>query len=456
VARLFSDKLSAHSAHQLDGARSAPLRATELAIEAPLPRGRWFWTVTSHGRGVDAADTVWQFATRSGRVERNRSWASRSDFDNDGFDDVLIEGSRDRRPTFWLLFGARTLEETRLRRIASPPGWEWRWSAARYSGVARVGDLDGDGSAELALIVQRSPPSHQLDASQRQPSESGYAVLYSRQDYDPRGATMFLHGHHDLLGGIAPAGDADGDGYGDIVVSDFDAPQVARVCFGGRAGLDLQRCLPLSLPDDPPLLRFVGIGDADGDGADEFVVESSRGPSFSTVRVRRDAAVFDVSPFARFEQAQSVALSGALDPLGNGAPELAIFSGTSRVVYLVSPDTGVQRAPIVASSSYHEAFSVVSARGESAADELVELRYSGSETRDVVTLSPTRGATTIGRVDGTSVVFADLDGDDQLELLSTVGAPEPCAIYVYDGRALQRRRVIEARAAGEHCWLGDS
>lgn len=118
-------------------------------------------------------------------------------------------------------------------------------------------DLDGDGYTDLAttqswrLLVYSGGPSGVPD----RPA----LALGPRSDPPVPGDTTFV--------GPADLGDVNGDGYVDLAATDYLGAR-ALVLLGGAAGVSLDRTLALesSTHDISTIPSLIGLGDIDGDG----------------------------------------------------------------------------------------------------------------------------------------------------------------------------------------------
>lgn len=187
----------------------------------------------------------------SGRVERN-SWRPATD---------LAPG--------WWFWSARPVVGSAVAGRASPV-WQFRvprrdrgrdtssWSASDFDG-------DGRGDAVVSAVVPASSSVFLYDFSTIEPTVR--TLLAS--------AAASEQGH-----AISPAGDIDGDGYGDLLVGarleserGLERGRV-RVFFGGARGLDAARSV--SIDGDADGDRFGAavdaVGDLDRDGYGDFVV----------------------------------------------------------------------------------------------------------------------------------------------------------------------------------------
>ncbi|MFO0627967.1 MAG: integrin alpha [Polyangiales bacterium] len=259
--------------------------------------------------------------------------AGLGDVDGDGFGDIAVGRPSyfaDRDGTVFVYSGAAD----GLR------GWDGlgrpvhsaalRGASTRDNGYGRalagVGDLDGDGYADLVVgapprgtvtpgevCVHRGGPSGLSATPRRIPAPQGLPATF--------GYT------------VAGAGDLNGDGYADFAVSGGTRadPQVF-VFYGGPSG-------PRTTPDAvlrPPeaALNFggavVGVGDIDRDGWADLAVGAATGTTPGRVYIYRGGASgVDVSaPYALRNAEASVhfgiALGGRGDVDGDGVADLVV------------------------------------------------------------------------------------------------------------------------------------
>jgi hypothetical protein len=231
-----------------------------------------------------------------------------SDVDGDGFSDFAIgewsaisgNGAPTEAYVHLYLGGAKTgaadWNGTTAPRRIDLVGPELSTNFADEYGttVALVGDVNGDGFGDLVAGAPYSGSSY------------GAAYLYlgdaapSASDWNgataPRRIDLFGLGPFDELGStVAPAGDVDGDGYGDFLVGAIDTgvglPNygAARLYRGGPSssatdwnGASAPRRVDLSSPDGQYALFSSALysgGDVNGDGLADFAVgDGPQGP----------------------------------------------------------------------------------------------------------------------------------------------------------------------------------
>lgn len=427
--------------------------ATQISMDAPLEPGRWFWTVTAHGAHAsrNARNTVWQLVARPGEIERNRSWGSRPDFDNDGFDDVLLWSSDSHGAEVHLVFGGPSLGALRRRSIEAPPEWRLGRHTPGLREVRHLQDVDGDGRSEILLPVGRMDPTGPFEDARAEPFSWAFAVLHSSDDFAPSEAVIFPVQSSEAFSSVSAVGDLDGDGFGDVVVYDeWDATRL-RACFGARTGLDPRRCTWVSLSDVTVAGNFIGSGDSDGDGADEFLFTSAGHALFEGRARLGDRASIEARPLVRFEPDQRVArAAGLIDASGRGAPELVAFERGNGSVHLAPLVVGLRSSELSA-PRWTGSCQVVDGRDGAAGDELFcafpATRNEGSVRR----VLPHDAAT--HRTDARVGSFFDLDGDSRPELVVPANDAERCALRVYDGRTFDLRTTIAVSEARSTCEL---
>lgn len=180
-----------------------------------------------------------------------------------------------------------------------------------------LADLDGDGVAEL-LGAEAAASAGLL--VQGFTAQGGFAVRQrARFDEDGRGHALALR-----------AGDLDGDGRPDLVVSEALEQGGGRLVVlraDGRGGLRRGLATPT-----PTALRDFGIADLDGDGAMDVIAISDREPWDIALLFGAGDGTFDSARNLPSEQAQALVLDE--DKAGDRIPDvMLVVSGA-----FVGPD----------------------------------------------------------------------------------------------------------------------
>lgn len=218
------------------------------------------------------------------RVTSALELGAAGDFNGDGIDDLLVRTLSDLS----IVFGGVDLTDF----STDVPAGDWGVRIdddvnGLFNAVRAVGDVDGDGRDDLAL----DDPFHDLVNG----GEGRAIVVFGRAEpgevsiteLEASGGAYSVTARADahLVGQrVAPAGDVDGDGLADWLLSGHLATdEVAWLIFGTgvRADIDLDVLgnggFELMLGDDAAgdpfgVWSMSTIGDYDGDGLDDFAV----------------------------------------------------------------------------------------------------------------------------------------------------------------------------------------
>lgn len=244
--------------------------SAEVAPAQDLPAGTVFWRVRSGARTT----ATWSFTVPAHARSSGPSADAGTDVDGDGHaDTVIIDGDAAK-----LHAGSPSGLVPRGTILVAPPG-----SADRAQLFASpVGDVDGDGLADWGVTVFADKPAGVFVYSGG-PGGLSHPVALAQ----PRGAAR------EMVDFLAAAGDVDGDGYGDVLVSTSgdDDPSFVRVAVhhGGPGGVSrdprTQLALVNATSESWPRQVVFGApaGDVNGDGFADVLVVAPDG----TVRLHR-------------------------------------------------------------------------------------------------------------------------------------------------------------------------
>ncbi|MCC7542591.1 MAG: VCBS repeat-containing protein [Deltaproteobacteria bacterium] len=295
-------------------ARSFVATSTTVAIEPPLPAGRWFWRAHTPG----ATTPWWPFTVADGPTRRG---IPQVDLDGDGYADVVV-GAPEMAAAYVFHGGCGG---------PSAPYDERLSGSGYYFGfrLDAAGDVDGDGVLDLLA------------------GGRGATRVFAGQ---PCGMTELLAAIEgptpDQSAELAGIGDVDGDGYDDFVtatspISGGDVEYVCdvRVYYGGASAVGA-RSLTLSVEDSDPWCYdpwAVAAADADltMDGLPDIVVAR---PDLGVVEVYEGSTAATGLPFRLIEGEPGAELglatnAGDLDC--DGAFDLAISQLDPRRVRIV-------------------------------------------------------------------------------------------------------------------------
>ncbi|MVO88026.1 integrin alpha pat-2 [Streptomyces sp. p1417] len=192
-----------------------------------------------------------------GEPAANTEWgiqASHGDLDGDGYDDLLISDSR----SMIVLWGGK---DGLSGGSEVPSGEGTEQSPAVRSAWHRIGDVNGDGKADIVGAAQVGPSESQ--------SQWGVGMLYGPFDRSSGKPAAIAFRDTEAEDGVAVSnaelGDMTGDGIDDVVAMGSGPTHAfeARVLKGTRTGL-----IPGGTIDSR---HRGGFGDLNGDGYQDFV-----------------------------------------------------------------------------------------------------------------------------------------------------------------------------------------
>ncbi|MGL4831411.1 MAG: integrin alpha [Propionibacteriaceae bacterium] len=223
------------------------------------------------------------------------SVACLGDTNGDHIDDSAVTSFSMSR--VWIIFGGSDLAATDLNTLTASRGRMIALPAEGAPGfqVTRIGDLDGDGLAEVGFVVANA----RLAAGDFSTNAGAAFVVRGSKDPTtvdltnidaPNSAVMLRVDlpERSTLSSFAPVGDVNGDQQLDFVLADFNhftanaVPGHAWVVYGDRTQTrinlgDAFAGYQLFMADDHSYrlgagTSTTGVGDVDGDGIGDFII----------------------------------------------------------------------------------------------------------------------------------------------------------------------------------------
>jgi hypothetical protein len=196
-----------------------------------------------------------------------------SDLTADGHVDLVVSSFNQKKEDFSIGFDGRGelhfypgRPSGQSRKEIPTPAFFWVDASASMNAV---GDMDGDGFNDFLLLLFGYPsvtprPGWFTEVHAFRGSQAGFTPP-SGHFYNSGGAAL-----HDASG----AGDVNGDGFQDVLISDAGSEQRVQIFPGGPEGPASPSAI-LRIPDpvERPFGRMArGAGDVNGDGYDDVIV----------------------------------------------------------------------------------------------------------------------------------------------------------------------------------------
>jgi uncharacterized repeat protein (TIGR01451 family) len=223
-----------------------------------------------YGSSSGVTASPWTIEGNSSNTKLGYALDSAGDVNNDGYDDILLGGPEYRNTELREGYAAVYLGSS-SGISSTTPVWSYEsneTSAFFGRTVAGVGDIDGNGYDDIAVAAHQH--TGDLDF------EGGVYLFSSSASGIALTPTWQIEGDvaYGKLGEkVAAAGDVNNDGYDDLLVSSIELGQV-RVYYGSASGLgSIQDWYIQSNNSGDGLGSSVAaIGDANNDGYDDILI----------------------------------------------------------------------------------------------------------------------------------------------------------------------------------------
>ena len=334
-------------------------------------------------------------------VDFTGSSVAAGDVNGDGFDDVIIgvrlaDFAADGAGAAYVLFGkaARFDKAIAITSLKGKVGFRLDGAAAdNFAGTSvAAGDVNGDGIDDIMVGATGAAPDGEFSGSAYVmfgkktafASSSNLGLLNGTTGFRVDGSGTFSQ----TGGSVAPAGDVNGDGTGDLLVGSLASiPQGVALIFGhkqafpasiGVASLDGSVGVKFTTGETSLGTSVAAAGDVNGDGFDDLITgaqfdgASDAGAGFVVFgKAAAFTATFDLTtldgtngfklPGAADSDQAGLSVSGNGDFNGDGFADVAVGSffanspgvdsGAASIIYGRAPDAAVARTGSSASQS---------------------------------------------------------------------------------------------------------
>lgn len=290
-----------------DVAYAAFVSGVEHTVSPALAPGVYFWNLQRSDTGRTITMT-WQF--RVPRADRRRAGppagVAHRDLDGDGFQDVAVSAFGSQMTpvagVVHVFAGARAPSSTPRQTLTGPTGT----AGSGYGRLLAWGDFNRDDLADLAIGVFDPIRNAQgrVEVMRSNGRTLSLAATITNAPIAPPVSFPSSMG----------TGDLNGDGYDDLAASTAGAIGQVQVHAGGPSGLSMTPTVVIANPSARPTgfgASTAVVGDVDGDGLGDLVVTDGCDPPSSP-----DAGVPSCQPSSRgrlhlfFGRESAVALGG--------------------------------------------------------------------------------------------------------------------------------------------------
>ena len=266
------------------GGATTDAKGNRARPDSPLPPGVVFWRV----RDGASVTSTWELFVGARDAAVDSSYGTTLDVNGDGLGDVAVAGPlygfNGLTPGYVYLGAAAGMSSAPAATLTDPaapgPVWLGMWR------LSSAGDLDGDGYGDLVYSsIQNDTPNPTLGGLVHviYGGAGGLGSARSTLLGAPAGTAQFGHA-------VAALGDFDGDGYGDLLVTTVNDTPPAFIYYGGAAGLDSGRFARIDNASFSEGFTAVA-GDFNGDGLGDFVLSADQ-DQLGGVQPRGRAFVF--------------------------------------------------------------------------------------------------------------------------------------------------------------------